>query len=203
VVRALPFVGDDAALVAGVRAGNRQAVAALFDRHAPHVRRVLARVLGIDSELPDLLHEVFLRALEGVDRLSDPAALQGWLTSIAVFTARGCIRKRKARRWLRLVAPEEVPEVEAATPSAEVTEALKEAYLLLGRLPADERIPFALRFIDGMELTEVAAACGVSLATIKRRLSRAQDAFSVGARAHPALADWLEGGARWADPRDP
>jgi RNA polymerase sigma-70 factor, ECF subfamily len=42
-----------------------------------------------------------------------------------------------------------------------------------------------------MELTEVAASCGVSLATIKRRLSRAQQSFTSGARREPALAEWL------------
>jgi RNA polymerase sigma-70 factor (ECF subfamily) len=58
-------------------------------------------------------------------------------------------------------------------------------------LPADERIPFALRFIDGMELTEVARACTVSLATIKRRLSRAEQRFTAFAALEPALAEWL------------
>lgn len=194
VVRPLPFTGDDAALVAAIRAGHPGATAALFDRHATHVRRVLARVLGADPDLSDLLHDVFVRALDGVDRLEDPAALQGWLTSIAVYTARGCIRRRQARRWLRIVAPEEVPEVEANQASVEVTEALRAAYALLDRMSADDRIPFALRFIDGMELTEVAAACGVSLATIKRRLTRAQTRFTDGARKTPALAEWLRGG---------
>ena len=72
-------------------------------------------------------------------------------------------------------------------------------YRVLDVLPVDERIPFALRFIDGMELTEVAAACDVSLATIKRRLARSEKRFVAVAARYPELGPWLEGGARWRD----
>jgi RNA polymerase sigma-70 factor (ECF subfamily) len=51
-----------------------------------------------------------------------------------------------------------------------------------------------LRFIDGMELVEVADACSVSLATIKRRLARAQKRFSAMARTYPELDEWVSGG---------
>ena len=67
----------------------------------------------------------------------------------------------------------------------------------LGRLPADERIAFALRFIDGMELVEAAAACRVSLSTFKRRMLRAERKFAERARREPALAEWLKGAERW------
>lgn len=199
VVRSLPFVGGDAALVQGVLAGHPSARAALFDRHGAHVQRVLARVLGPDPELADLLQDVFVRAFAGIGELQDPAALRGWLTSIAVFTARGCIRRRSMRRWLGLgPARQEPPEVAAPTPSEDVSAALRATYAVLGRLPADERIAFALRFVDGMELTDVARAAGTSLATIKRRLARAEQRFVALARREPALREWIEGGARWA-----
>jgi RNA polymerase sigma-70 factor (ECF subfamily) len=46
-----------------------------------------------------------------------------------------------------------------------------------------------------MELTEVACACEVSLATIKRRLLSAQKRFTSIARTYPELASWVEGAA--------
>jgi RNA polymerase sigma-70 factor (ECF subfamily) len=71
---------------------------------------------------------------------------------------------------------------------------MQAVYRVLGGLDTDPRIAFALRFVAGMEPTEVAASCGVSLATIKRRLSRAQSNFASAARREPALAEWLEAG---------
>jgi RNA polymerase sigma-70 factor (ECF subfamily) len=202
VVRTLPFVGDDAAMVMAMRAGNRAAIAAFHDRYHAHVLRTLSRVLGPENELSDLHHDVLVSALGSLDELRDPAALRSWLTSIAVFTARTRILRRKRGWWLRLLPWNEVPEIacEAGPPRAEITEALRATYAVLDELPVDERVPFALRFIGGMELTEVAQACAVSLATIKRRLARAEESFTTRARAHPALTEWIEGGTRWGTP---
>ncbi len=193
----LPVPDSDAGLVAALRAGRASAKVALFDRYGRHVQRVLTRVLGPDPDIPDLLQDVFVSALESIDRLSDPAALRPWLARIAVFTARGRIRRRVRWRFIRSEPLEELTEVEAHLASAEVTEALRATYRTLNQLPPDERIAFALRFIEGMELTEVAQASGVSLATIKRRLVKAQRRFLEAARREPSLQEWLIRGARW------
>jgi RNA polymerase sigma-70 factor, ECF subfamily len=188
-LHALPFAGSDADLVAALRRGSTQARAAFFDRHVAMVRRLLIRVMGPDPDLGDLLQEVFLRALEQIGKLEDPDRLRSWLASIAVFTARGEIRRRKRHAWLRTEA--DLPEVpiELDPESAQV---LRLTYAALGKLDADERITFALRHIEGMELTEVAAACDVSLSTIKRRLARAQARFVAFAAQHPVLDERLE-----------
>src|SRR5690242_7853663 len=94
VVRPLAFQPDDATLVAAVRRGDPAARRLLFERHAPHVARVLARLLGPDGELADLVHDVFLMALRDLAHLNEPAALKAWLTSVTVYVARGHIRKK-------------------------------------------------------------------------------------------------------------
>jgi len=183
---------SDAALVRALRAGDAHAGAVLFDRYAVHVRRVLARVLGPDPELSDLLQDVFVAALGSVHTLEDPSALKAWLTRTAVFTARGKIRRRTRWRFLRFVPDEELPEAAAPALDAEGSEALAAVYRVLNALPADERIAFALRILDGMELTAVATACGVSLSTVKRRLTNAQERFRELAAREPVLTSWLE-----------
>jgi RNA polymerase sigma-70 factor (ECF subfamily) len=188
--------GDDAALVSALRRGESTARAELFDRYASHAQRVLARLLGHDAELADLLHEVFARALAQIDRLDDPAALKSWLTAIAVFTAREHIRRRMRSRWLRFFANENLPDLPVISADEEVRESLRRTYAVLDRLGVDDRIAFSLRFIEGLDLGEVAAACGVSLNTIKRRLARAEKRFVALARSEPALHDWLERGTR-------
>jgi RNA polymerase sigma-70 factor (ECF subfamily) len=182
----------DEALVAALRAGRTDASTVLFDRYGGDVERVLYRILGPDSEIKDLLQDVFVVALGSLDKLRDPDALRGWLTSIAVHKARKCILKRQRWRFIQLWPGSELPEREAPAAPPEVSEALRCTYAVLARMPADERVPFALRYVAGMELTAVAAACDVSLATIKRRLGRAQATFGALASQQPALREWLE-----------
>jgi RNA polymerase sigma-70 factor (ECF subfamily) len=199
VVRVLPFVGDDDSFVEALRAGHPGANAVLFDRYGAHVERVLTRLLGVDPEVPDLAHEVFARAFAGASGIRDAASLGGWITSIAVFTARECIRRRSRRRWLRFFSFDALPETPAPVPTPEVTEALRQTYAILNELSADERIALALRIIEGMNVTEVAEACQVSLSTIKRRLGRAEAKFLELARQRPSLQDWLQDGHRWGN----
>jgi RNA polymerase sigma-70 factor (ECF subfamily) len=197
-VIALPLPDGDEALIGAVVSGHPAARATLFDRHAAHVRRVLVRVLGLDQEVPDLLQDVFLTALSTIDKLDDPRALRSWLTSIAVHSARGLIRKRARRRILGFVDPQRLDHEIGPASGADSHEAIRALYRVLDELPADERIVFALRFVDGMDLYEVASACGISRATVSRRLERAERKFAEGARRHEALNDWLERSPRWS-----
>ena len=190
----LPLPETDAALVAALRSDPLAARGLLFDRYGEDVERILYRILGADAELYDVLHEVVLAALTSLSRLRDQSALRSWLTGIAVHKVRKLIRRRQRWRWIQSVAPFELPEVAATTPSAEIGEALVHAYRVLDELPADERIAFALRHIDDMELTAIAAATRVSLATTKRRIVRAEARFVELARQSDVLHEWLERG---------
>jgi RNA polymerase sigma-70 factor (ECF subfamily) len=191
---------EDAKLVAGVRARDPEALARFHERFARPVQRILYGILGRDRELEDVHHDVFVRALGALSELRDPAALSGFVRAITVNTARACLERRiRRRRWLFLSAGEELPEPEPADPGPghEARAAVQAAYAVLARLPVPERIAFSLRHFEQMELTEVASACDVSLASIKRRLSRAEARFLALAKGQAELVELLEGGARW------
>lgn len=188
----LPIPETDEALVLALKAGREDAATALVRRYQRRVHGLLARMLGADLEVQDLTQEVFVTALSSLDKLKSPKLLKSWLFGIAVFTARNRIRKRERWRFLSFLPSTELPEKAVYGVQEEASEALRATYRVLELLPVDERLAFSLRFIAGMELTEVAFACNVSLATIKRRLRKAQDRFTEYAAEEPALSDWVE-----------
>jgi DNA-directed RNA polymerase specialized sigma24 family protein len=118
-----------------------------------------------------------------------------------VFRARAAIRRRRRRRWLAFFG--ELPEVEAAWASGDVREAARSVYAIFARMPEDERIPFALRMLEGLSLEETAAACGMPLGTLRRRLVRGERRFFKLARDYEALAPWLraQAGDQPGDPQ--
>lgn len=199
VVRPLPQVRDDHALVQGLRNGETWARAALFDRCAPDVERILRRILGheVHTDMADLVHDTFVQALASIDQLRDAGALRGWMQSIAAHTAYRTIRSRRVRRWLRFWEPAQIPEVPVEDVSSDVREAYRRTYEVLDKLPADERIAFVLRYVEGMDLGQLAETCRVSLSTIKRRLARAEGRFARAAKRDEVLASWLSEGGRW------
>jgi RNA polymerase sigma-70 factor (ECF subfamily) len=188
------FAGDDHALLRAFTRGDRGAAAALFDRYAPLVERTIARILGADSELADAVQEAFIRMMRSAHSIRDPQALPEWVIRVAVCTAVDTLRSRRRRRWLTF-GPTESVEPDGAEPDLEGREALKATYAVLDQLSAEDRAVFALRIIEGMELRQVAAACDCSLATVKRRLGRAEARFAILARKQPALGNWLAGQA--------
>jgi len=199
VVTPLTFVGDDTALVEALRAGHPGAAAALYDRYAASVRLTLRSILGPDDDIPDLLQEVFIRALDRIGRLREVERLGAWLSSIAVFVARAQIRVRSRRRLLNLFSPERTKSRELEQPSFDARRALGEIYVVLDAMPVDQRLAFVLRHLHGMTLPEAAEAAETSLATIKRRLARAETRFLEAVREHPGLTQWLEEGTRWTE----
>jgi len=193
-VRTLPFRGDDTALVKALLGGHPAAAVAFHERFAARVHAVLYRMLGADQELEDTVHDVFVRALEALPNLRDPAALDSWVMGVTVRTARTRLQRRARRWWLRLMPTETVPEVAVPARDPAADEALRATYRILDRLPVDERIALVLRFAAEMTIAEAAKAAHVSLATLKRRVGRAERRFLELARAEPALAGWTQGG---------
>ncbi|HZO11746.1 MAG TPA: sigma-70 family RNA polymerase sigma factor [Polyangiaceae bacterium] len=184
-------------LVAGLRMGRPSAQRQLLERFSPFVERVLTRILGVTSDLEDLEQEVFVRVFERVGELREATALRGFVASVAVFVAREALRAKRRRWWLFFMAPEATPDIELVGIDAVAREAVRAFYEVVGKLPEDERIAFCLRYVEGMELTELAAVCACSVSTIKRRLRAAEVRFARWSAQRAELVDLLEEGTRW------
>lgn len=195
-------VRDPAALVEMVRGGHVGGTDALFAAFGRYVERLLVRVLGPDPEIEDLLHEVFAEALSNIGKLRDPERLKPWLTRITVNVARGALRKRKRRRMLVFVQPEELGEHPSVAASPEATDLIERVFDVLQALRPNHRLAFCLRYIEGMTLPEAAEAAGVSLATFKRWLKAADQAFvSRAEQTDDALYQELLATPRWGGAR--
>lgn len=190
---------SDAAIVRGLVSGEMWAANALYDRYASAIERMLRRTLGYErhAEFEDLLHEVFVQALTSAPTLRDSVALLAWLQTIAARVAFRTMRRRRARSWLRFHAPEDMPDLESRDPAPEVRRAFVAFYRLRDRLPATEQLVFTLRYVEGMEIADVARTCSMSLSTTKRRLWKAEERFRLLAGRDPDLRPWLERGMRW------
>src|SRR4051812_4532180 len=163
---------DDAELARALIARDPRAPRALWRRFAPMVFRMLRRALGPGHDVEDLAQEVFLCVFEKVRGLREPAALKAFVISITVLTTRTELRRLWVRRWVRLSGKTDLGKVNVVHPDTDSREALARFYAVLDRVNTKDRTAFVLRFMEGLELVEVASALGLSLATTKRRLAR-------------------------------
>jgi RNA polymerase sigma-70 factor, ECF subfamily len=186
---------EDAGLARALRAGSRHAPGELFDRHAPMVRRILARTLGPWCDIEDHVQETFLAFFRGLRGLRDEEAVRAFLVSIAVRIARGELRRRRVRRILRLAPPEEMVEIAGPTDAVDLEgrEAVRRLFAILDELDSSSRLAFTLRHLEEMELTDIALAVGESLATVKRRLARVAPVLKARIASDPSLAAYVHG----------
>jgi RNA polymerase sigma-70 factor (ECF subfamily) len=189
-VVALPSGRKPNALLASeVIEGRPAAIAELFDRYAGLVERILTRTLGSSRDVEDLAQETFLTVIRRCHTLRDAEALDSFVIGIAIRVARNEVRKRRLRRMIGLEQATELPITRAHDPVAR--EGVEHLYKALDRLDAGSRVLFVLRHVEELELTELARADGCSLATVKRRLARAEQRFEAIAAGDPSLSSFL------------
>ncbi|HET6145895.1 MAG TPA: sigma-70 family RNA polymerase sigma factor [Polyangia bacterium] len=187
---------DDAALANALKRREPRATVEVWTAYSPMVLSYLRRYFGPgrDSDAQDLCQEVFLRLFKRIDELRDPAALRGFLMSIALGVARNGRRRAWVRRWIGLTPSGELPDVPAvASWDPDAREALARLYGLLDRLSAEDRSLFITRYVEKMEIVAIAGVHGLTLATAKRRLARVTRRLGARIDRDPALAGYLEG----------
>ena len=181
---------DDATLARALIARDPQAPRVLWQRFAPMVFRMLKRSLGPGHDIEDLAQEVFLCVFDKVPGLREPKALKAFVISVTVLTTRHELRRRWVRRWVRLSKKTDAADTETITPDTDAREAMTRFYQILDRVNVNDRTAFALRYMEGLELTEVASALGLSLATTKRRLARVWNRVVLLVERDPLLVQY-------------
>ncbi len=169
-------VATDAAVIASSRQEPEQ-FAVLFDRHAPHIYRYLARRAG-RQVADDLVAETFLTAFAKRDRydIGHPDA-RPWLYGIATNLV-GQQRRDEARQYRILQAAAAEPEVPghaervAADVTAQAIRTLLDA--ALAALPAGDRDVLLLIAWEQLTYKEVSQALAIPVGTVRSRLHRAR-----------------------------
>jgi RNA polymerase sigma-70 factor, ECF subfamily len=167
---------DDAAIIEGsLRRPER--FAEIFDRHAAHIQRYLARRLS-RQVADDLVAETFLVAFGRRDRydLERPDA-RPWLYGIATNIARQHVRAEIREYRLRAsVGVEPDPDGHADRVAAQVTATAMHRLLAaaLAELTDGDREVLLLIAWEGLTYDEVAEALAIPVGTVRSRLHRAR-----------------------------
>ena len=175
-------------LVTRAQNGDQQAWDALVERYAPLVWSICRRYQLGDADAKDVSQNVWLRLVDQLGSLRDPAAIPGWL---ATTTQHECARAVRAANNPRLAAL--APEIEdipgAATGMAEqevlIAErhaALREAFAALP--PSGQQLIALLLEDPPAPYAQISARLGIPVSSIGPTRRRCLDKL----RRHPAIA---------------
>jgi RNA polymerase sigma factor (sigma-70 family) len=184
--------------VEGVAAIGRDpdALEAFYLEHVEAVQRFVARRVESYEDAADLTAEVFLAAIHASRAYrGDAAAPRAWLFGIArrVVASHHRSTARALRAADRIDTRELLDEDAADRIVARIDSerAAREVYRSLTSLPARQRAVVELVAVDGLSLTEAAAALGISAGNARVRYHRARRQLST-VLTHPLPETPLE-----------
>ncbi len=172
-------------LVEKARDGNRLAFDQLIDRYQGDIYRMIYYRLRKQMDAEDLTQDVFIRAYRSIARLREPERFRSWLYTIAVNRVYDYLRKKRVRSIFKSSdeGPESHPEVDQLREKPEALEqVLKEDFWrqvarIAEKLSKMESEVFMLRFMDDLNIAEIAQVLKKSESTVKTHLYRALAKF--------------------------
>lgn len=170
---------DDASLVAGVLAGDRQAFASVYEKYADRLHDFAFSMLRNPVEAQDCVADSFVVMAEKVGQLRDPSRLRPWLYSVV---RNECLRTLRARgreahddEWLEAMPDQGRGPEDQVADDAVQAELRELVWAAVEGLNDRDRALIDLHLRQGLEGAELAAAMDVTPANAYVMLSRARD----------------------------
>jgi RNA polymerase sigma-70 factor (sigma-E family) len=123
---------------------------------------------GDRYEAEDLLQSALFSTYRAWDRISDKAAVGGYLRRTMTNLHISAWRRRKLNEY----PTEELPETAAGTDAMRGTELRTVLWQALARLPETQRTMLVLRYYEGRTDPEIADILGISVGTVKSSIWR-------------------------------
>jgi RNA polymerase sigma-70 factor (ECF subfamily) len=150
--------------------------------YRPRILRFLLSSLTDRDAAESLTQECFMKAWSARHQFRGDSSLSTWLTRIAVNLMRDHLRSRSLRFWQKtrgsaldvMDISDWVPDGRSKPENVAVArQRVAGVWEAVEKLSAQQRTVFVLRFVEEMELDEIASTIGMNLSTVKSHLYRA------------------------------
>jgi len=174
---------SDAAVVAQVLAGDRDAFRLLVDRHTRSIYSLAWRMTGNQQDAEEIVQETLLRAYRSLHRFELRASFATWLYRIAVNRSLDFLKAKKMTDTHQISGnhgsddEEHEIQVASANPGPDrlllSTEARQKITEAIGLLSPAERVAFTMRHLEGKSIEEISKALNVRASAAKNSIFRA------------------------------
>ena len=171
----------EAELIAAVLSGDSASFEPLIVKYSPRVFATARRYARRESEIEDIVQEVWLKAFDKLKSFRGEAPFEHWLMRLAVRTCYDFLRGHQRNRessFSELTEPEEDWLDRFAVAPELAGEGADAAKLLVGKvlekLSPPARLVITLLEIEDRSVKEIAAITGWSVPLVKVRAFRAR-----------------------------
>ncbi|WP_242026564.1 sigma-70 family RNA polymerase sigma factor [Leptolyngbya sp. FACHB-17] len=164
----------DAELYQALRAGQKEALGTLYDRHAALVYGLAIKALGNPQEAEDLTQDIFLNLAKSTTYDPRRGSLRTFLAVLTRSRSIDRVRSRSTSRSFLDRFRSSSTEMASESPLEQVfqTEQSQEVRAALAQLPESDRQILRLAYYDGLSQSEIAARLSLPLGTVKTKTRR-------------------------------
>jgi len=157
--------------------------------YRPRVFRFLLASLRDRDVAENLTQDCFLKAYMGRAHFRGDSSLSTWLMKIAMNLVRDYLRSKRLKFWTKtretaldpVDVSDWIPDGRSSPEAAMIARTeVAHVWEAVSALPAKQRSVFVLRFVEEMELKEIAELTGMNPSTVKTHLYRALAAVRAG-----------------------
>lgn len=164
--------GESADMLAALRAQDPAVARSLWQCFAPTILRILGRTLGPEARIDDAAQVVLLCVFERARRVRPGSDLRQLVVRVTARIAHVELRRRAFSSVFPAARARARRKAAAVDRPRSVPETVVRFYRILDRLSALDRVAFALHYIEGMDVRDVASAIDASSGQTSRRLRR-------------------------------
>ena len=171
----------EAEMIAAVLEGDTASFEPLVEKYSPRIFATARRYARHESEVEDIVQQVWLKAFEKLNSFRGEAPFEHWLMRVAIRTCFDSLRAHQRSRektFSELTEPEEdwldrfVSQPDDADEHAAAARQLVER--VLEQLSPAARLVITLQEIEGRSVKEVSNLTGWSVPLVKVRAFRAR-----------------------------
>ena len=148
----------------------------IVEAHQASLFRFALSHLRDRDEAQSVTQDCFLRAHRSLGSFKGQSSLRTWLMAILVNLIHDRARTARWRFWLKIQPIDNLQRSDLhASPEAQSLqrEQVDAVWQTAATLPTQQRTVFLLRFVEDMDLLEIAAVTGLKEGTVKAHLFRA------------------------------
>jgi len=167
----------DAAVIERARSGDDEAFVFIYEHFSAQIHRYVYRLVGNQELADDITQETFLRAFQGIRKISQDANVSAWLYRIASNACFDALRRRKLIIWMPILDVDDKSDEfteDDFTPQVIESEVVRRA---LAQMPPSLAVCLVLRSVEGFSCEEIAEILKIPKGTVFSRLARARESF--------------------------
>lgn len=167
----------DYEIIHNVLNGNKEDYALIINRYQNYVVNIISKLITDKEDIKDLTQEIFIKVYYCLPKYNIKYEFKNWLYKLTINYILDFIRSKNSKYKLKILSEEEyqyeLMEGDELYKKEELREKIERLYECINKLKSKYKEVVILKYIEGLQIEQIAEILNISYNNVKIRLHRA------------------------------